>query len=78
MDLFNELKLRASYGQTGNQEGIGLYDYLQLINIGGLLSVWRRYPNTICIVAGMVSTNRTWETLINKNIGIDATLFKQT
>ena len=29
--VFNELKLRASYGQTGNQEGIRLYDYIQLL-----------------------------------------------
>src|SRR5256886_14249363 len=31
---FDNLKLRASYGETGNQEGINLYDYLQLITVG--------------------------------------------
>ena len=29
--VFNELKLRASYGQTGNQEGIRHEDYIQLL-----------------------------------------------
>jgi TonB-linked SusC/RagA family outer membrane protein len=75
--FFNDLKLRISYGRTGNQEGIGLYDYLQLINIGARDNP---YPfgagsqTQSASLAGMVSTSRTWETLINKNIGIDAAL----
>ncbi len=32
LNIFDNLKLRASYGETGNQSGIGLYDYLALIN----------------------------------------------
>src|SRR5439155_19715165 len=36
--VFDNLKLRASYGETGHQEGINLYDYLQLITIA------RGYP----------------------------------
>ena len=78
LGFFNDLKLRASYGQTGNEEGIGYYDYLQLINIGSRSTP---YPfgagsqTQSASLAGMVSTSRTWETLINKNIGIDATLF---
>ncbi|HKC40152.1 MAG TPA: SusC/RagA family TonB-linked outer membrane protein, partial [Gemmatimonadales bacterium] len=33
--VFDDLKLRASYGENGNQEGIRLYDYQQLITVGG-------------------------------------------
>ncbi len=74
--MLNDLKLRVSYGRTGNQEGIGYYDYLNLIRLG------RSYPYPFgpglqgqsAAVAGIVSTDRTWETLINKNIGVDATL----
>ena len=70
------LKLRASYGETGNQEGIGLYDYLQLITIG------RGYPypfgaggqDQSAFLSGMVSTSRTWETIATSNFGLDATL----
>ena len=30
---FEDLKVRASYGEMGNQSGIGLYDYIQLISL---------------------------------------------
>jgi TonB-linked SusC/RagA family outer membrane protein len=75
LGIFSDLKLRASYGQTGNQEVIGLYDYLQLINIGGSYPFGAGSQTQSASLAGMVSPNRTWETLINKNIGIDAALF---
>lgn len=74
LGLFNDLKLRASYGQTGNQEVVGLYDYLQLINIGGSYPFGAGGQIQSASLSGMVSTNRTWETLINQNIGIDASL----
>jgi TonB-linked SusC/RagA family outer membrane protein len=74
LHIFNDLKLRASYGQTGNQEGVGLYDYLQLINIGGSYPFGAGSQTQSASLAGMVATNRTWETLINRNIGVDATL----
>src|ERR1051325_957375 len=75
--LFDDLKLRASYGETGNQEGINLYDYLQLITIG------RGYPypfgaggqDQSAFLSGMVSKSRTWETIATKNVGLDATMF---
>jgi TonB-linked SusC/RagA family outer membrane protein len=71
----NDLKLRASYGETGNQEGIGLYDYLQLINVGGVYPFGAGSQTQSASLAGMVSLDRTWETLVNRNIGLDATLF---
>jgi TonB-linked outer membrane protein, SusC/RagA family len=76
ISLFNDLKIRASYGETGNQEGILPYDYLQLIDIG----VRSPYPfgagtqTQSASLSGMVAVNRTWEKLANKNIGIDATI----
>ena len=74
--VFDNLKLRASYGETGNQEGINLYDYLQLITIG------RGYPypfgpggqDQSAFLSGMVSKGRTWETIATSNLGVDATL----
>jgi TonB-linked SusC/RagA family outer membrane protein len=71
---FDDLKLRLSYGKTGNQEGIRLYDYLQLISIG------RQYPfgaggqDQSAYLSGMVSKGRTWETIATTNVGWDATL----
>jgi TonB-linked SusC/RagA family outer membrane protein len=72
------LKLRASYGETGNQEGIGLYDYRQLISIGRPSDPY--YPfgdgrqEQSAYLSGMVSPNRTWETVGTTNMGLDATL----
>jgi len=33
VNFLSDLKLRASYGTVGNQSGIGLYDYIQLLNV---------------------------------------------
>jgi TonB-linked SusC/RagA family outer membrane protein len=76
LDTSDDLKLRASYGETGNQEGINLYDYLQLITIG------RGYPypfgpggqDQSAFLSGMVSKDRTWEKIATTNVGWDATL----
>lgn len=69
----NELKLRASYGEAGNQEGIGLYDFIQQISLGGVYPFGAGRQDPAASLSGMVAYNRTWETLINKNIGLDAT-----
>src|SRR5690606_16472036 len=76
MGLFDNLKLRLSYGETGNQAGIDLYDYLQRVTIG------RGYPypfgdgrqDQSAFLSGMVSLDRTWETIAISNIGLDAAL----
>jgi TonB-linked SusC/RagA family outer membrane protein len=72
--LINELKIRASYGETGNQEGLGLYDFIQQISIGGSYPFGAGRQDPAATLQGMVAYNRTWETLINRNIGVDATL----
>jgi len=69
----NELKVRASYGRTGNQEGIGLYDFIQQISLGGAYPFGAGRQDPAATLQGMVASNRTWETLINRNIGVDAT-----
>ena len=76
LSTFDDLKLRVSYGETGNQEGINLYDYLQLITIGGR----GPYPfgaggqDQSAYLSGMVAKDRTWETIATTNVGWDATL----
>ncbi len=79
LNVFDDLKLRVSYGETGNQEGIGLYDHLQLITTTGRPNP---YPfgagsqSRSAALVGMVATNRTWETLVNKNVGLDASFLR--
>lgn len=82
LGFFDNLKLRLSYGETGNQEVVGLYDYYQLINIGRNWPDPYGYPypfgeggrDQSAYLAGMVSRNRTWETVATTNVGLDATL----
>jgi TonB-linked SusC/RagA family outer membrane protein len=69
------LKLRASYGTTGNQGGIGLYDYVQSLNVntGGPL-LGASPVSTVTTAGSLVALNRTWETVKNKNLGLDFAL----
>jgi TonB-linked SusC/RagA family outer membrane protein len=83
--VLDDLKLRISWGQTGNQDGIGIYDYAQLLTINSWSTVTSNVPNfgitgptaaqTIRL-SGMVSTTRTWETIENTNYGVDFSFLK--
>lgn len=70
----NDLKLRGSWGQLGNQN-IGLYPYQSLINIGG------NYPFGGNLTTGayqnaLNNQDITWETTTMSDIGMDAVLFR--
>ncbi|MCD4731180.1 MAG: TonB-dependent receptor [Bacteroidales bacterium] len=65
----NQLKIRASIGQTGNQE-IGLYNYLSIIGTG------YNYPfggttNNGYAVSSMGDINTAWETTTTYDLGLD-------
>lgn len=75
-NLFSELKLRASYGLTGNQ-GISPYQSLARLTNGG-----RSYPyngqSTTDIgfgIGGLDNTNLKWESTAQTNIGVDFSMF---
>jgi len=74
IDWINELKLRASWGELGNQE-IGNYPYQQMMSIG------LNYPIGGAVQSGayvsrLSNNNITWETTAITDIGIDFSLFK--
>lgn len=77
LNLFDDLKVRASYGEMGNQSGIGLYDYIQLISLSS-----DYYPfgdgtkGQMAKSGNIVSTSRTWETIQTTNIGLDFATLK--
>jgi TonB-linked SusC/RagA family outer membrane protein len=75
---FNHLKLRASYGETGNQEIYGPYEYFQQIDIGanGTYPFGPGRQVTTASLHGMASPERFWETLQNKNVGLDASVLR--
>ena len=68
ISYINDLKIRVGWGQNGNQEGIGSYEYLPLSGVrlsndsttGGL------YNRTVA------PQTLTWETSSQTNIGVDA------
>lgn len=69
-NIFSNLKLRLSWGQLGNQNGLGLYDHIAQYTVGGYypfesgLGQW-------AINEKLPSTERTWETVEMKNIALD-------
>ncbi|MBE9586009.1 TonB-dependent receptor [Mucilaginibacter sp. JRF] len=71
--IFNQLKTRVSWGRMGNQEigALGLYDYIPLVTVGGTYPIGSPNAGVPGANAGPASTNRTWETIENRNVGID-------
>ncbi len=72
MDLFSNLKLRASWGQLGNQNIEGYWPYLTVITQNNDLSY--SYNGAFApgaAVTGLVDRNITWETTSTLDIGMD-------
>lgn len=74
-DKLSNLKLRVSWGSSGNQEGIGLYDYVSTISQGNTVFGTSPANNPIATVNGLTTNARTWENVEQRNIGIDFGFF---
>jgi TonB-linked SusC/RagA family outer membrane protein len=69
---FNNLKLRASWGQSGNQElSFGNYDYISLISITGKYPLGSPNSGFPGAIPNIASEGRTWETIETLNGGLD-------
>lgn len=75
--LISDLKLRASYGITGNAAAIGPYNSLGLIG-GGTINDYQfnHLYNTGLAPAGIANPDLRWEKSTQTNIGLDLSLFK--
>jgi len=76
-DWIDFLKLRASWGQNGNADGIGNFDYTSLVFNG--LNYTFGSEQVQVNGAGPVNTSNPdlkWETVEQTNIGVDADLYK--
>ncbi|MFZ1529382.1 MAG: SusC/RagA family TonB-linked outer membrane protein [Ferruginibacter sp.] len=71
-NAINELKLRASWGQTGQQNGIGLYDYNPIYSLS-TASAQYQFGNTFYqfLRPGAYIPDRRWETNETINLGLD-------
>ena len=68
---FNELKLRASYGQTGSELGAGAFAFLQGYNFASGNAVLNGVLVTGVAPRGLPITSLSWVTNTSKNIGLD-------
>lgn len=73
LGVFDNLKLRASWGKSGNQElSFGNYDYIPLISMTNEI-----YPLGVSnaghtgAVSTIASEDRTWEVIETSNFGVD-------
>jgi TonB-linked SusC/RagA family outer membrane protein len=73
----DDLKIRGGWGQTGNQSGVGDYAYLQRYNINRQAWFETGKENALPLItqANLRTSDLTWETTSQTNIGLDATLF---
>ena len=73
---FNELKLRASYGQTGSELGADPFAFLQGYNYPGGNAVFNGVLVTGVQPRGLPITTLSWVTNTSKNLGADFSLLK--
>jgi len=69
----NNLKLRASYAEVGNQNGIGNYDGVQLYNVNSNTGAYLG-TNPVSYIATngtFASKTRSWERIKNYNLAVD-------
>lgn len=77
-EWLDDLKLRAGWGQTGNQSGLHDYAYLQRYDISRI--PWFETGNEHAVPtinqANLRTSDLKWETTTQTNVGIDITAFK--
>lgn len=76
LEWIDELKLKASYGETGGQAGLGNYDYLALIGAGTALLGSTPALQPTSFLSAITSNVRTWERMVNKNIAVEFGVLK--
>ncbi|MEO6916849.1 MAG: TonB-dependent receptor [Chitinophagaceae bacterium] len=71
-------KIRASYGELGNQNTSNWYPFFASVPIGNSNGSWLingNQPNTAG-APGLVSTQLTWERVASYNFGLDLAMFR--
>ena len=74
-NTFSDLKLRASYGTTGNAAAIGPYQSLALLTSGSNYQFNHIYTTGIS-PSGIPNADLRWEKSIQTNVGIDIGLLR--
>lgn len=76
-EWLDDFKIRAGWGQTGNQSGLDDYAYMQRYNINRVDWTVAGQQNAVPSIspANFRTKDLTWETTIQTNVGIDLTTF---
>jgi TonB-linked SusC/RagA family outer membrane protein len=73
-NVFDDLKLRGSYGQMGNDQ-IDAFQYLSMYNLDPIGTHFGGGTQAILMTGVAPNENITWEVAENSNIGLDAILW---
>ena len=71
LEIFDNLKLRGSYGEMGSLSGIGYYDYISGISTGTLVFGPNGEKHNTAWINGVTTEKRTWERVASSNIALD-------
>ena len=74
-NLFSDLKLRVSYGVSGNSGGVGPYNAQLLYGLQGTYYNGGVFDNAI-VPAQANNPDLQWEEVTTKNVGLDFTILK--
>jgi TonB-linked SusC/RagA family outer membrane protein len=69
-DVVDFLKVKASYGELGNDRGIGSFPYITLFNTG-----WNQLDTTGVLAGGLNDPYLSWEKTATSNYGVEFGLF---
>lgn len=75
VDFINDLKFRFGYGKIGNNR-IGDYLYLTTFNYGNTFYGLNNVPVNAYTENALANQNLQWESLVNRNYGVDLALFR--
>ncbi|MCD7971595.1 MAG: TonB-dependent receptor [Candidatus Azobacteroides sp.] len=71
VDVVNDLKLRAGWGKTGNQSGVGDYDYLARYGLSQNTNTEDKPGPAYGSNPTMYNPELTWEKTTQTNLGLD-------
>lgn len=71
----NELKVRGSWGQLGNEKIWSSYAGIDILSVGTANYIWNKQSTTGSAVSYIANKDLTWETTTQKNVGLDFTIF---
>lgn len=72
--IFDQFKVRASWGQLGNSSSLGMYDYIPLLSSGLNTSnnlVFNNLRTQYFYQSELSSNQKNWEIIQQSNIGLD-------